>query len=307
MKKIPFIKPGDTIGIAATARKISENEIFNAIRFLTDQGFKVKFASNLFMSHHQFAGDDEQRIIGIQELLDDDDVKAIINARGGYGTARIIDRINFNHFVSKPKWLCGFSDFTVALAHVFSLYDLSSMHSPMMISMNNDDALRLTSFRLIDALQGKPIRFSFPVSAYNNSEGVDGILFGGNLSVLYSIMGSSSLRLGKDIILFVEDLDEYMYHIDRMMVGLMRAGVLQNVKALVVGAMTEMHDNSVAFGKNASEIIYENADRYRIPLIFNFPVGHINNQQTVIVGRSCRFEVHQNSIEFSQLIVEDIC
>lgn len=306
MSTIPFLKPGDTIGISATARKISKSEIINAVDFLTSQGFIIKLASNLFSEYHQFAGNDEQRIIGFQELLDNDNVKAIINARGGYGTARIIDKIDFGHFINSPKWLCGFSDFTVVLTHLYTLFDLPSIHGPMIINFAMAKETQVVGKGITDVLMGNPIRFSFPNHELNRAKSLDGVLMGGNLSVLYSLLGSSSFRQKKDIILFIEDLDEYLYHIDRMMNSFKRAGVLSHIKGLIVGSMSDMHDNLVPFGMNAYEIIRENVEMYKFPVFFDFPLGHIEQQKTVINGQICHLVVNNDMIQFNQLPGEDI-
>ncbi len=277
---------GSKVALVAPARKISYEDISFAIDYINERGFVPIYDERLFQTHNQFAGNDEERASILQYYLDSDDVDAIICVRGGYGTVRIIDRLNFNIFMQNPKWIVGYSDVTVLHCKLQSL-GVESIHATMPLNFPTNTRKSLDT--LFDALMGKEISYDFPESPHNIKGEAEGIVVGGNLSVLYSLLGSDIFPDTKDKILFIEDLDEYLYHIDRMMMALERAGVLDNIKGLVVGGMTGMHDNAVSFGMSAEEIILEKVADKNIPVIFNFPAGHFEDNQALILGR--KFEI----------------
>lgn len=276
----PFLKKGDTIGIAATARKISDSELNPAIQLIEQFQYKVKLSENIFSEYHQFAGTDEERAKGFQQLLDDEQVKAIFIARGGCGTVRVIDKINFESLKHRPKWICGFSDVTVLHSHLFQI-GIKSIHSTMPLLFTQSE---ISTQKLFDILEGKNVEYTIPSHPLNKKVDTEGILVGGNLSVLYSLNNSVSQLNFNDKILFIEDVDEYLYHIDRMMMQMKRAGFLSRLKGLIVGGMTDMKDNNVPFGKAAEEIIYDAVKEYDYPVIFNFPAGHIKDNMPFIHG-----------------------
>lgn len=286
----PFLKQGDTIGIATTARKITPKELEYAIQLIQNKGYKVILSSNIYADDNQFAGNDELRKIGIQELLDHINVKAIFIARGGYGTVRIIDDLNFEVFRKYPKWICGFSDITVLHSHIFNL-GFQSIHSTMPLLFHQSEK---SIQSLFDLLEGKTIEYTIPFHPLNKTGIAEGIIVGGNLSVLYSLTGSISQIDYKDKILFIEDTDEYLYHIDRMMMQMKRAGFLKHLKGLIVGGMTDMKDNTIPFGKTAEEIIYDAVKEYNYPVCFNFPAGHIMENIAFIHGKKVRLVVDEN-------------
>lgn len=273
---------GSKIALVAPARKISHEEISFAIDYIKGRGFVPIYDERLFLTHNQFAGNDEERASVLQYYLDSDDVDAMICVRGGYGTVRIIDRLNFDRFMRNPKWVVGYSDVTVLHCKLQSL-GIESLHATMPINFPTNTQRSLDT--LFDALMGKEISYDFPESTHNIKGKAEGIIVGGNLSVLYSLLGSDIFPDTKDKILFIEDLDEYLYHIDRMMTALERAGVLDNIKGLVAGGMTDMHDNAVSFGMSAEEIILEKVADKNIPVTFNFPAGHFEDNQALILGR----------------------
>lgn len=278
----PYLRTGDTIGIVAPARKISMEELQFAVKWLEEKGFRVAFAPNLFAEENQFAGSDDTRCQSFQAMLDDPEVKAILSARGGYGSARIIDKIDFSHFAEHPKWLCGYSDFTVFHSHLAAQNLAASLHSTMPISMS-DDTLE-NCYSLLDALTGKKIALSGTNVPYNRCGNATGKVVGGNLSILYSLLGSPSDIDTDGAILFIEDLDEYLYHIDRMIVAYKRAGKLEHLAGLIVGGMSDMHDNTVPFGHTAEEIICEHCKGYNFPIAFQLPVGHSQENKTLKMG-----------------------
>lgn len=293
-----FLKPGDTIGIAAPARKISKQELQKSIEIIEENGYKVFLSPNLFNQNNQFSGTDLERASDFNLLLNNPEVKAILCARGGYGSLRIIDLIDWNLFNNTPKIIAGFSDITVFHSHINLALNQQSLHSTMPINMAKTDNpfQEINNKSFFNALAGKKISYTLENSNLNTSAFIEGKLIGGNLSVLYSMMGSKSFEIKDDIILFIEDLDEYLYHIDRMMMGLSRMKGAENIKAILVGSFTEMKDNTIPFGKSANEIIAEHAQRLKIPIIFNFPAGHDQLNQAFFLGKKARI----NDLVFEQ-------
>ena len=288
----PFLKRGDQIGIVATARKIGREEIQTAIDIFNKWGLEVVLGNNLFKEHHQFSGTDQERISDIQTMFDHESVKAIISARGGYGTIRIIDQIDFSEFRKKPKWMVGYSDITVLHSHIHQNFGIATIHATMPISFSKD-AESLESLR--KALFGESISYSFPEHPLNRKGSCEGILVGGNLSLLYALTGSDSDIDTKRKILFIEDLDEYLYHIDRMMINLKRSGKLAQLAGLVVGGMTDMKDNTIPFGKAAEEIILEAVSEYNYPVCFSFPAGHANKNVALMLGQKAKLNVSKTT------------
>lgn len=287
-----YLQKGDCIGIAATARKISANELQPAIRYIESKGYRVLLASNIYSEYHQFAGTDEERAKGFQELLDHPKVKAILIARGGYGTIRVLDKLCFQSFSKFPKWICGFSDITALHSHLFNL-NFQSVHSAMPVLFHQSS---VATQSLFDCIEGKKIHYPVFPHPLNKKGTTEGILIGGNLSVLYAISGSVSQPSYKNKILFIEDVDEYLYHIDRMMMHLKRAGILKQLNGLIVGGMTDMKDNLIPFGKTAEEIIYEAVKEYDYPVCLGFPAGHIVDNYAFIHGQEVKFSVMTNSV-----------
>ncbi len=282
----PFLKKGDKIGIVAPARKISKNELEEAFKIIRNRGYNVVYTDSLFSEENQFAGSDLLRAQELQLMLDDDSIKAIMFARGGYGCVRIVDKIDFSRFYKHPKWLTGYSDITVFHNHVSMNFGIQTMHATMPINFTGNTNQAINS--LFDKLQGKIVDTVFSSNKMNRVGDAEGQLVGGNLSVLYSLLGSNSFPDTDGKILFLEDLDEYLYHIDRMMMGLKRAGMLSNLAGLVVGGMTQMNDNPIPFGKTAEEIIRDCVDEFDYPVYFGFPAGHIDDNRALIMGRNIK-------------------
>ncbi|MCB0431295.1 MAG: LD-carboxypeptidase [Flavobacteriales bacterium] len=285
----PVLQKGDVVGIAATARKVDLSELEAATRMLESWGLQVQHAPGLFESDHQFAGSDNVRAAGFQALLDDSRVKAILLARGGYGTVRMVDMLDFDAFHQHPKWIIGFSDATVLHAHIQRHVGCETLHAPMALTFPSSTEAAVD--RLQRVLFGEAPVYTIPAHPQNRKGTAEGMLTGGNLSVLYSLLGSSSDADWTDRILFLEDLDEYLYHIDRMMVNLRRSGKLQGLAGLVVGGCTDMKDNQVPFGKTAEEIISDAVSSYGYPVCFGFPAGHVAENMPLIMGRKVFLEV----------------
>lgn len=283
------LKKGDKVAIISTARKITLEEVSFAKNTLESWGLQVVFGKNLFEVDHQFAGNDAQRTYDLQTALNDNSIRAIICARGGYGTVRIVDKIDFTAFTDNPKWICGYSDVTALHSNVQQKIGIETLHSTMPINFETNTDEALNSFK--KSLFGEPINYELASNPFNKTGKATGEVIGGNLSMLYSILGSRSSIDTKGKILFIEDLDEYLYHIDRMMMNLKRNGYLHNLAGIVIGAMSDMNDNTIPFGKNALEIINEHVIEYNYPICFGFPAGHIDNNKTLILGRAATLEV----------------
>lgn len=287
-----YLKKGDRIGIVSTARKITEKELKFAKDILQDWGLEVIFGENLLKSYHQFSGTDKQRAEDFQQMLDDENIKAILCARGGYGTVRIIDQLDFSSFKENPKWVIGYSDVTVLHTHLNSL-GYSTIHASMPINFESNSKETLISIK--KTIFGQDYTINTASHPLNKKGIASGQLVGGNLSILYSLLGSSSSLDTRNKILFIEDLDEYLYHLDRMMINLKRNEKLSNLKGMIVGGMTKMHDNEISFGKNANEIILDAVKEYQFPICFNFPAGHSTNNLSLTFGRNVILDISDNT------------
>lgn len=286
---IPRLSAGNSIGILSTARAISFQEIERAISEIELNGFIPVVGKTIGMQANVFAGNDNFRAAELQEFLDDSKISAILFARGGYGTIRILDKINFTHFMNHPKWLCGFSDITILHAHVNDKLGLPTVHSVMPFNFQNTESESIQSlFRL---LKGDSSEIIFP-SQLENKQGVaEGILIGGNLSILYSLLGTRYGFNTSGKILFLEDVDEYLYHIDRMLVSLKLAGKLQFLKGIIVGGFTQIKDNAIPFGKTVEQIFNEHTADLNIPVCFQFPAGHTRLNRAFILGKHVQLTV----------------
>ena len=288
----PYLHSGDCIGIVAPARKISPKEVKPAIDFLETQGFRVAVGKNLFNKHFQFAGTDEERAADFQAFLDDPDIKAIWCARGGYGSVRIIDRLDFTNFMNHPKWICGYSDITVFHSHLHQL-GVSTLHCTMPVKIDREDLENMNNRTMIQALTGGVLAYTMPNFSMNRAGTAAGELVGGNLSILYSLLGSASDVDTAGKILFIEDLDEHLYHVDRMMQALKRAGKLSQLAGLVVGTMEDMHnlDPNNPFGQTAEEIVAACCAEYSYPVCYQFPTGHGEHNVALKLGAKVTLSV----------------
>lgn len=277
----PPLQPGDTLAILATARWIAPEALHYATSVIESWGFKVVCGKHVHTQHFQLAGTDEERAADLQWALDNPDIKAVIVARGGYGTVRLLDRVDWSALHRQPKWICGYSDITALHTYVNNL-GIASIHSTMPVSFADATPQALESLR--HALTGELKDISWSTETVESFE-TAGIMRGGNLSVLYSLLGSTLKPFEDDTILFLEDVDEMLYHVDRMMTALMRAGILQNVKAIICGGFTQMKDNTTAFGFNqelpwgfdAVETIQRIAGESGIPVVTGFQAGHLSH------------------------------
>ena len=293
MEKIACLKQGDRVALAATARFVTPAEMAPAMAVLESWGLQVEVPEGLYAAEGQLAGNDVHRAALLQRLLDDPDIKAIFCVRGGYGTVRIIDRLDFTIFARRPKWIVGYSDVTVLHSHIHRLLGLPTLHGTMPINFPPLAEAAVPSLESLKEwlFEGR-CRMDFETGALSRQGEAEGVVVGGNLSILYSLCGSGSQVDTRGKILLIEDLDEYLYHIDRMMQNLRRCGMLDGLAGLLVGGMTEMHDNTVPFGRTAEEIVAEAVADYGYPVAFGAPVGHLGTLNHALpLGVKMRMEV----------------
>lgn len=295
IKQPPYLKKGDKIAIVCPAKKLPK-PIDYAIAILQSWGLEVVIGKSVYAESHQFAGTDELRAADIQQFLDDKEIKAIIAGRGGYGTIRIIDELDFTIFEKSRKWIIGFSDITVLLSHLFAHYKTQSMHAQMPYTFDEATPESLLSLRR--AIFGEQQTYNYE-SLFSNRPGTgSGILIGGNLTLLCFLEGSASEMDFDGKILFIEDVGEHEYSIDRMLRMLKRAGKLAKLKGLIVGAFNEISEEKIPFGQSADEVIWEIVKDYDYPVCFNFPSGHIDNNLTMVLGATVELKVETNKVEF---------
>lgn len=293
-----YLKKGDKVGLLSTARKISAKELKPAIKVLTAWGFEVVPGKNLYQEKNQFAGNARQRASDLQEFINAPEIKAIFCARGGYGSVQLLEHVNFFKLIENPTWIIGYSDVTV-LHNKLSAMGFESLHASMPINFESNTKESLESLR--KALIGEKLTVECSGHSFNRKGESQGRLTGGNLSMLYSQCGSDTALDTKGKILFIEDLDEYLYHIDRMLYNLKRNGYFKQLAGLVVGSMTDMRDNPVPFGETAEEIIKRQVKDYNFPVAFGFPAGHLKDNRALIFGRKANLQVdkHKTTLSFS--------
>jgi muramoyltetrapeptide carboxypeptidase len=294
MSKLSFLQPGDLIYVAAPAGKVSPEEILPAVEWLRQQGYGVIMGKHIFSGSFQYAGTDDERISDLRAALDNPDVRALIFARGGYGTIRIINDLNFDKFLLSPKWLVGFSDITI-LHNACARLKVPSVHGPMLKGSMEKDGLPTQSMKsLMGLLTGEKAEYRVESNTYNRTGDTTAILTGGNLSILYSLLGTPYDLDTRGKILFIEDTGEYLYHTDRMMISLKLAGKLEGLKGIVAGQFSKVKDNDEPFGKTIEEIIMEAAGEYDYPVCFGFPAGHGSPNMPIMLGHPWNLSVTDN-------------
>ncbi|MBS3805888.1 MAG: LD-carboxypeptidase [Bacteroidales bacterium] len=281
----PPLEEGDTVGIVAPARSIKPEEIEAAIRLIESWGLWVVVGKNLYSTYHQLAGKDEDRASDLQQMMDDENIKAILCARGGYGTVRTMQHLDFHYFARNPKWIVGFSDITVLHNYINQQLHIKTLHAQMPLNFPREGMDNRSTGLLKNVLFGRPLSYSWdPSRALELRDTLSGTLTGGNLSVICSLSATPYDLHTKGKILFLEDVDEYLYHIDRMMMNLKLSGKLETISALLLGGMTSMNDNSVPFGKEAYQIVYDIVDDLNIPVVPDCPAGHREPNLPLIMG-----------------------
>lgn len=294
MKQPPFLKPGDTIGIIAPSRKIGPDKLEPCIKLFESWGLKVLLGKNIYAEDNQFAGTDNQRRQDLQGMLDNNEVKAVICARGGYGTVRMLDNLNLGAFKKNPKWIIGYSDITAIHSFFFTKLNYATIHGIMPVNYDEAEGETISWQKLRLLLFGELPEYIIEPHPFNNFGQAQGKVVGGNLSVLYSLAATPYDIDTRDCILFIEDLDEYLYHIDRMMMNLKLSGKLDHLKGMIIGGMSDMKDNTIPFGKNALEIVADYTRNCNFPVIFNFPAGHINPNLPLVFGMEASISVDCN-------------
>lgn len=299
IKTPPYLQPGDTIGIICPSGYMAFEKAAECIRVLQEEwGYKVKIGHTLAGggSDNYFSGNDEERLADFQQMLDDDDIKAILCARGGYGMVRIIDKIHFKSFKHNPKWIIGFSDITLLHSHIYSNYYISSLHAPMAAAFNGEGYKNEYVQSLKNALEGKKLKYSCEPHDFNKKgEGI-GELVGGNLSLLINAIGTDSDLKTKGKILFIEDIGEYLYSIDRMFQQLKRSNKLKNLAGLIIGGFTDTKDTERLYGKTVYEIIQDVIKEYDYPVCFGFPVSHGKENYALKIGVGYKLKVGKSKV-----------
>lgn len=298
--KPDYLKKGDLLALAAPSRKVVEEDYKPFATFLRKQGYRLCFPDDIETVENQFAGSDEHRASKLNNMFNNPLIKAVIMVRGGYGAARIVDNLDWEAFAKKSKWLCGFSDATVFLNHAWVNANVAALHCDMPMHFDKPAYDMENFYSMMRVMEGEKVEYSVESHLLNRGKKAEGVLVGGNLSVMYSLLGSKSFPKLDNTVLLLEDLDEYLYHIDRMMLALDRAGYLENLKAILIGHMTDMNDNVVPFGKSAEEIIAERCAKYDFSLFFNAPVGHECVNRPLIIGENIEIAAEGSLVVLKQ-------
>ncbi|MCF6333958.1 MAG: LD-carboxypeptidase [Draconibacterium sp.] len=289
-----YLKQGSKIRIVSPAGKVKEEFVMPAVEWLEKQGYKVELGKHVFEQHFQFAGTDAQRLEDLQIALDDPKCSAIICSRGGYGTVRIIGQLDFPKFKKYPKWLVGFSDVTILHSWLNNL-GFASIHGVMPKNFIDDAGIPTENLiSLLNLLEGRAVEYSIPSSEINRNGNAKAELIGGNLSIITSLQGTKYELNTNGKILFLEDIDEFSYHIDRMILQLKLSGKLDNLVGLILGDFTEMKDNESPFGKTIHEIILDAVQEFDYPVCFGFPAGHDRKNLALAFGKKWKLNVLEN-------------
>lgn len=301
IKTPPYLKKGDMIGLIAPAGYMAEKDFKQSIQTLEEWGFRIRRGHTPGNQFHYFSGTDEERRNDLQSMLDDPDIKAIICVRGGYGTGRIIDDIDFKKFRKSPKWLVGFSDVTVLHSHIFTNHKIATLHAPMSAAFNDGEWNNEYVQSLRKALTGKKANYKAAAHAYNTQGDAEGILVGGNLALLTHLIGTPSDIDTRNKILFLEDIGEYVYSVDRMIIQLKRAGKLAHLRGLIIGSFNDMKDTDIPFGLPVDDVIHHLVKEYNYPVSFGFPVGHEKENYALKVGVPYRLTVSKRAATLKEL------
>ena len=296
-----YLKRGDTIAICCPAGYMPTAKVTNSINMLQFEGYEVLVGENIgSKSINYFSGTDEERLNELQQFLDDKNIKAILCARGGYGIIRIIDNLCFKKFVKHPKWIIGFSDVTVLHTYLFANYKTVSLHASMAAAFNNVAEEENTK-SMLASIAGKKALYEIDAHFLNKNGAAKGKLVGGNLTLFTNCIGTTSEVNTKNCILFLEDLDEQLYHIDRMFVQLKRSGKLDKLSGLIIGGFTNLKDTERPFGKNIYEIVLELVAEYNFPVCFDFPVSHAEKNLAIKHGMK-----HQLIVEEAGVLLKEM-
>jgi len=299
MRTPPLLKKGDSVGIVSVAGWVAEEKVRPAIALLEDWGLKVVLGKHAFDRHHQFAGTDKERTDDLQKMLNNPGIKAVFSSRGGYGTIRLIDKLDFKCFRNSPKWIVGFSDITVLHTYINSVLGIESLHAAMPATFPENEINSETTKSLRKALFEGILSYRIPGHSLNRPGTAKAPLIGGNLAVLCSLAGAPMDIDTRGIILFLEDVGEYLYRLDRMMHTLKLGGKLDHLKGLIIGSLTEMEDNEIPFGSSPQEIIAGIIRNYDFPVAYDFPAGHMEPNLALILGRQVELEVSNEIVSLN--------
>jgi muramoyltetrapeptide carboxypeptidase len=297
----PYLKPGNTIGIVCPAGYMPLEKAQTCIETLSGWGFKVLPGKTLGHQFNYFSGTDKERLHDFQHMMDDKNIDAIFCGRGGYGTGRIIDKLDFTKFKNHPKWIVGFSDITLLQNHLFSNHKIASLHAPMAAAFNDGEYKNQYIQSLHNALIGKKADYKTEGNILNQQGDAKGTLVGGNLSLLVNAIGTSSDMKTKNRILFIEDIGEYIYNVDRMMYQLKRSGKLDDLKGLIIGKFSDMKDTTIPFGQTTEEAIKHLVKDYNFPVSFGFPVSHDKENYALKVGVKYKLKVEKDFVELKEM------
>ncbi len=300
MSNPAYLRKNDTIGIVCPSGYMAYEKAETCIETLQQWGYKVKVGLTLGNQHHYFSGTDRERLADLQAMMNDPYVKAILCGRGGYGMSRIIDDIDFKRFRKFPKWIIGYSDITLLQLHLLRLYNISSIHSPMAAAFNNGQFENEYIQSLRKMIAGEKNAYTCQPHPFNQTGVAEGKLVGGNLSLFCHSLGTPSEVPTVGRILFLEDVGEYIYNIDRMMQQLKRSGKLEKLKGLVVGSFSDMKDTTTPFGSSVLEVIKDAVSEYDYPVCFQFPVGHSNENYALKIGADYELNVGESEVKLSE-------
>lgn len=289
-----YLKPGDEVAIISPSFSIDGEKVDFAVNLLKEWGLRVRLGHNVFKRSGPFAGTDSERLADLQEMTSEPSVKAVICSRGGYGISRIIDKVDFSKLKEYPKWYVGFSDITVLHMWLNEVYGLISVHAEMPLNYESSLSSEETLTTLKRALFGEAQPYLWDASVFNSGKAT-GAVTGGNLSLLCSLMGTVAEPDTRGKILFIEEVGEPLYHIDRMLTSLKLAGKLKHLSALIVGGMSELRDSKTPWNTTVVETIMNIAGEYGYPVCFNFPAGHIVDNRALYIGREAVLDVKANS------------
>jgi len=298
----PYLKTGDTIGIVCPSGYMAAERILSCVHALKSWGFRVKIGRTVGSdSLNYFSGTDAERLDDLQAMLDDEEISAILFGRGGYGLSRIIDQISFKKFKKTPKWVLGYSDITLLHAHIYANYEIATAHSPMAGAFADaaTDDMYLNSVR--DLLTGEKQNFTCEAHPFNRRGEAEGKLMGGNLTLLAHVVGGSSDFKTKGLILFIEDIGEYLYNMDRMLYQLKEAGKFQKPAAVIIGNFTDMKDTERPFGQSAYEIIRDFLEDFEYPVCYRFPVGHVKVNFALKCGADYKLKIGRERVSLEEI------
>lgn len=296
----PYLKKGDTIGLICPSGYMPIEKVQTCIHVLQQWGYKVKIGKTVGHQYHYFSGTDEERLNDLQTMIDDDSIQAVLCARGGYGLSRIVDQINFKKFRKNPKWIIGYSDITLLHSHLYTKYKIASLHSPMAAAFNNGEHTNRYIQSLRKILRGQKGNYVTTPHLFNKPGKVTGTLVGGNLSLLCHVCGTPSDISTNGKILFLEDVGEYLYNIDRMLQQLKRIGKLKGLAGLIFGGFSDAKDTVIPYGKTIDEILADAVKEYEYPICFNFPIGHSNENYPVKIGVNYQLHITAKKVELKE-------